>query len=108
MPAAELRALIGKPDKVVPVPTKSGQTDQVEIWIYRRLINSSTEIVTVGNKPIMGRRLNGDGTSTEYVMTTEPVNKNRVTETYKVASFLIANGQYITTTQTEEKQQYFQ
>ncbi len=108
MPAAELMALIGKPDSIVQVPTKSGKGGHAEIWIYRRLINSSTEMITTGSKATTIRRPNPNGTSSDVVVSTEPVTRNRITDTYRVASFLIVNSQFVTTTQTEEKKQYFQ
>ncbi len=107
MPAEELQALIGKPERIVPVPSKSGKDGHVEIWVYRRLIKTSTEIVQIGTKPIMLKKLNSNGTVTDVIVSYEPVNPNRVTEVYQVANFLIANGQFVTTTQSEEKVQTF-
>lgn len=108
MPAAELQALIGKPEKIIPVPRKSDKDEQAEIWVYRRLIKSYTENVTIGSKPITSRRPNGDGTSSDVVLLNEPVTQYRLTEVFQVARFLIANGQYVATTQYEEQQQTFQ
>ena len=108
MPAAELQALIGKPEKIVPVPTNSTENGHGEIWVYRRLIKSSTEVVTIGTKPIMGRRQTGNGTWSDVVLSTEPVTKNRLTQTYQVANFLIVNGQFVANTQSEEAEQSFQ
>ena len=108
MPAAELQTLIGKPEKIVPVPAKSDENGHGEIWVYRRLIKTSTEVVTIGTKPVMGRRQSGNGTWSDVVLSTEPVTKNRLTQTYQVASFLIVNGQFVTNTQTEENQQSFE
>lgn len=108
MPAEELQALIGKPQKIVSVPSKSDKEGHAEIWVYRRLSKSYTEVVTVGYKPVMGRRQNGNGSWADVVLSNEPETKFRVTEIYQVASFLIANGKYVATTQSEEKQQSFQ
>jgi hypothetical protein len=108
MPAAELQALIGKPEKIVPVPASSAENGHGEIWVYRRLIKSSTEIVTIGTRPVMGKRQNGNGVWVDVVLSNEPVTKNRITQTYQVASFLVVNGQFVTSTKTEESQQSFQ
>lgn len=108
MPAKELEALIGKPQKIIPVKTPVAKGNHSEVWIYKRLKSSSSESVTIGSKPIMGRRQSGDGTWTDVVLTTEPVEKMRVTDIYEVASFLIVNGRFIATTHTEEKDQHFQ
>ncbi|HTZ20824.1 MAG TPA: hypothetical protein VMC06_08075 [Opitutaceae bacterium] len=109
MPAAELQALIGKPEKIVPVPNNNGtENGHGEVWVYRRLIKSSTEVVTIGSKPVMGRRQTGNGTWSDVVLSTEPVTKNRLTQVYQVASFLIVNGQFVTNKQSEETEQSFQ
>jgi hypothetical protein len=108
MPAAELEALFGKPEKIIPVPAPATESGHGEIWVYRRLIKSSTEVVTIGTKPVMGRRQTGNGTWADVVLTTEPVTKNRLTQTYQLANFLIVNGQYVMCTKTEESQQSFQ
>ena len=108
MPAKELEALIGKPQKIIPVKTPVAKGNHVEVWIYKRLKSSSSESVTIGTKSINGRRQLSDGTWTDVVLATEPVEKMRVTDTYQVASFLIVNGRFITTTLTEEKEQHFQ
>ena len=108
MPAAELQALIGKPEKIIPVPSTTAEAGHGEIWVYRRLIKSSTEVVTIGTKPVMGRRQTGNGTWSDVVLTTEPVTKNRLTQTYQVANFLIVNGQFVGNKQSEETQQSFQ
>ena len=108
MPAAELQALIGKPEKIIPVPSNSTESGHGEIWVYRRLIKSSTEVVTIGTRPVTGRRQTGNGTWSDVVLTTEPVTKNRLTQTYQVANFLIVNGQFVGNKQSEETQQSFQ
>lgn len=108
MPAKELEALIGKPQKIVPVTTPVKKGTHAEVWIYKRLKQSTTESVTIGSKPIMGRRPTGDGSWTDTVLTTEPIDKTRVTNTYQIASFLIVNGRFVATTLTEERDQHFQ
>jgi hypothetical protein len=60
MPASELQALIGKPDKVVPVDTPEGKKNQAEVWIYKRLKSTSTDTVTIGTKPVTTRVKQGD------------------------------------------------
>lgn len=106
MMASELQALIGKPDKVVPVDTPEGKKNHAEVWIYKRLKSTSTDTVTVGTKPVTTRVKQGDN-YVDVVVSNEPVIKNRVTEIYQVASFLIIQGRFIKSTQTEEKRQYF-
>lgn len=108
MPAAELQALIGKPEKIIQVPHKSDKDGQTEIWVYRKFIKSFTEPVTIGSRPVMGKRQNADGTSSDVVLSNEPVTKFRLTEVYQVARFLITDGKYVATTQFEENQETFQ
>jgi hypothetical protein len=92
MPAEALQALIGKPEKIVPVPAQSSENGHGEIWVYKRLIKSSTEVVTIGPRPVMGRRQTGNGTWSDVVLSTEPVTKNRLTQSYQVTHFLIVDG----------------
>lgn len=104
MPAADLRALIGKPDIIKPVETKKGHA---EVWIYRRLKRSTTDTITVGNKPITTRQKRGDE-YVDVVIGQEPIIKKQLTDVYEVASFLIVNDQFILCKNTEETEQSFQ
>jgi hypothetical protein len=104
MPAEELQRLIGKPEKVLPVATKKGHA---EVWIYKKYKRTSMDTVKVGTKPITIREKRGDN-YVDVVVSYEDVLKNRRTEVFAVASFLIVNGQYITCTQTEEKTESFE
>lgn len=106
MPASELQALIGKPEKIIQVATPPGKTGHAEIWIYKRRKSMSTDVVTIGTRPITIKQKRGD-TYVDVVVSNEPITKNQTTETFDVAAFLIVNGQYITTTRTEEKQLSF-
>lgn len=106
MPASELKALIGKPEKIIQVATPPGKTGHAEIWIYKRRKSTSTDTVTIGTRPITIKQKRGDS-YVDVVISNEPVIKNRLTETFDVAAFLIVNEQYITTTRTEEKQESF-
>lgn len=108
MPADELQAAIGKPERIIPVPAKSENDGHSEIWIYRRFLRSYIEIVTIGSRPIMGRRRNADGSWSDVVLSTEPVDKNRRTDVYQVARFLITDGKYVANAKFEEKEQTFQ
>jgi len=95
MPAEELQAAIGKPEQIIPVPSKSANDGHIEV-------------MTVGSRPIMGRRQNGDGSWSDVVLSTEPVDKNRRTDVYQVARFLITDGKYVANAKFEEKEQTFQ
>jgi hypothetical protein len=108
MPAEELQAAIGKPEQIIPVPSKSANDGHSEIWVYRRFLRSYIEVMTVGSRPIMGRRQNGDGSWSDVVLSTEPVDKNRRTDVYQVARFLITDGKYVANAKFEEKEQTFQ
>lgn len=103
MPAAELRALIGKPEKIVPVASKKGHA---EVWIYRQLKHTTVDMVQVGTKPVIIRQKNGND-YVDVVVSEDPILKNRRTEVFAVASFLIVDGHYITCTQTEQKAESF-
>lgn len=104
MPAADLQALIGKPEKIVPVSTKTGHA---EVWIYKRLKRTNTDVITIGTKPVIARQQRGDDW-VDVVVGHEDITKNKLTEVFEVASFLIVNDQYITCTNTEEKVESFQ
>lgn len=106
MPASELQTMIGKPEKIIPVAIPPGKTGHAEVWIYKRHKSTSTDTVTIGTRPITIKQKRGES-YVDVVISNEPVTKNRITETFDVAAFLIVNGQYITTTRTEEKQQSF-
>jgi len=68
MPAEELQVAIGKPEKIIPVPAKSENDGHSEVWIYRRFLRSYIEVVTIGSRPIMGRRQNADGSWSVVVL----------------------------------------
>lgn len=109
MPSAELRALIGAPQRVVPAKLPNDKTG--EWWIYERLKGTTTESVAIGTKPITsrGQQKTAEGTvDVDNVVGFDVVKENRTVEIYEIAAFLIYDGVYVTNKKTEEKRPVFQ
>ena len=105
MPAAEVQALIGKPAEITPM---AGQEASAEIWIYRRLKDTKTEHVHMGDKPITENFTDAGGRVLVNVVASEAIMKLRRTDTFDVLQVLMVNGQYVNMKRTVEKKEAYE
>jgi hypothetical protein len=74
--------------------------------VYEKRTGSSVEIVTLGSKPIVGAVMERGASGSNTVNRTvgyDDVRETRNVGIYKIASFLIVDGIYITSRTTEER-----
>lgn len=102
MAAAEVRAILGTPQKIDPLQAPSGDA---EIWTYTTQTEISRERFQVGSRPITTLVRDSNGREREQVIGEEPLwgTKKRLrTRTYQV---LLFNGQFLNDKVSEEEKQ---
>jgi hypothetical protein len=66
-----------------------------EIWIYRRLKETKTDQVHMGDKQITQPYVDATGRRIENVVATEAIYKTRRKDTFEVLQLLLVNGLYV-------------
>jgi len=102
MPAAEVQALIGKPQAIEQMDTPEGRAD---VWVYRRLKESVTTSEYAGEKPITKETIDGVGRVITDVVASEAIMRPMRKDTYEVVRVLIFKGVFVNLRKSVETKQ---